>query len=608
MKSEIRPAITILGVSVLLLAASPRVSKAQTIVDPGRRTDWSGVGASIQNRSAVCATISPYNGSAATINSAIQNCPSGQVVQLGVGTFSLSSTIDFNNKDNITLRGSGPLKTTVNFTNYGSCRGPSAVVCFGISQSWDAGSPPHVADWTGGFSKGSRVLTLSSTTGIVPGRRLLLDQLMDTNTDTGTVWVCQTTGVCSSESGSGAGAPNRPQQQWVTVTSVSGSSVTIAAPGVNMPNWRSSQSPRAMWGNDEITGSGIENLTLNMSTADGTEGIVFLNAFDCWVKNVASIKPQRNHVWLWQAANITVRDSYFEEGQTHQSQSYGIEFYQSSTSLVENNIFHKITTPVQVNGSASGSVVAYNYFLDMTYTVSTSYMISSNSLHAAGVDMMLFEGNEGNAFQGDGVHGTHHFITVFRNYYNGWETGKQSQTVPINLFAYSRYMNVIGNVLGRAGYHTQYEWNTSGSNHDLSIFALGDSPGSGVPTDARVKTTLLRWGNYDVVTGTSRFVASEVPSGISPFANSVPTSQTLPVSLYLPGRPAWWSAAAWPAIGPDVTGGPGPGGHAYKIPAHDCYDNTPKTNGILNFDAATCYGTSTTPPPPSAPTSLRIVR
>jgi hypothetical protein len=45
------------------------------------------------------------------------------------------------------------------------------------------------------------------------------------------------------------------------------------------------------------------------------------------------------------------------------------------------------------------------------------------------------------------------------------------------------------------------------------------------------------------------------------------------------------------------------GGHAFKIPAQLCYENTPKTNGILNFNASTCYSATSL----ATPTNLRIV-
>jgi len=47
----------------------------------------------------------------------------------------------------------------------------------------------------------------------------------------------------------------------------------------------------------------------------------------------------------------------------------------------------------------------------------------------------------------------------------------------------------------------------------------------------------------------------------------------------------------WPAIGPDVTGGQDPAGHAYKIPAQVCYENSPQNaDGTLIFNAGNCYG------------------
>jgi hypothetical protein len=51
------------------------------------------------------------------------------------------------------------------------------------------------------------------------------------------------------------------------------------------------------------------------------------------------------------------------------------------------------------------------------------------------------------------------------------------------------------------------------------------------------------------------------------------------------------------------------GGHANKIPARLCYENTPKTNGVLNFSATGCYSSTTVPttPAPAAPTNVRIV-
>jgi hypothetical protein len=66
-----------------------------------------------------------------------------------------------------------------------------------------------------------------------------------------------------------------------------------------------------------------------------------------------------------------------------------------------------------------------------------------------------------------------------------------------------------------------------------------------------------------------------VPSGLNYLGNPVPATHKLPASFYLPGKPSWWGAVPWPAIGPDVTGGTDPTGHVYANPAEACYKNCP---------------------------------
>lgn len=104
----------------------------------------------------------------------------------------------------------------------------------------------------------------------------------------------------------------------------------------------------------------------------------------------------------------------------------------------------------------------------------------------------------------------------------------------------------------------------------------------------------------------------ETTTTASPFQNSLPATESLPASFFLGTKPSWWVTAfgtpAWPAIGPDVTGGSGPGGHAYAIPAELCYENTPNDPSYAQdasglyvklFNAGKCYGQ-----PPAAPSGL----
>ncbi len=585
---------------------------ASGIIAPSRMINWSnaGVQGGIQDRTSICATLSP-GATASQINSAIASCPSGEVVSLAAGTYNLTAGIVFNEHDNVTLRGAGAYSTFLVFTGNTSCRGPSSSICVQGDSNW-SGTPANTANWTAGYSVGATSVTLDSTTHLSAGSLLILDQA-DDSSDPGTVYVCQVMGVCSTEGPGGAGRSGRAQEQVVTVTGVSGSTVSFT-PGLDMPNWASGKSPGGYWATIIAQGDGIENLSIDNTNSGATSGIVMVNSANCWVKGVRSLNSNRNHVWLQYSAHDEVIDSYFYGTQNGASESYGIEPWMSSDNLVVNNIFQHIVSPTLQSGSDSGNVIAYNYSVDDYYPTSAAWMMNSQWDHGAGIDNTLYEGNIGDGLTTDAIHGTHNFDTAFRNYWIGWESGKTNQTVPILLYAYSRYFNIVGNVLGKAGYHTNYEdVAPNGSNYNTSIYGLGwsgnGSTSSSVPDDPNVVNTLMRWGNYDVATGSVRWNTSEVPSSIAQYSNPVPSGQSLPASFFLSAKPGWWTtpwgSPPWPAIGPDVTGGPGPGGHAYAIPAELCYNNTSKdSNGVLNFSATGCY--SSVPAPP-APTGLGAV-
>jgi hypothetical protein len=564
------------------------------LIDPSRKIDWSlaGVTGGIPSRTTICATLNP-GATAAQINSAIAACPSGQVVKLNAGTYNLSSPgIDFGGHSNVTLRGAGPDQTFLTFAGGNGCMGLWTDVCVAHSTP-NSSNPGTVADWTAGYAKGTTSLTLSTVSGLAAGDLLFLDQLDDT-ADTGNTFVCQAQGVCSREGGSG-GRPNRAQVQIVKVTAISGTTVSFT-PGLHMPNWRAARSPQAWWV-DPIVGVGVEDLSMNHqgSGTNVMSGLFFGNAYDCWAKNIRSLNSNRNHVWFFETAHSTVRDSYFFGTINAASQSYGVETYLAADSLVENNIFQHVTSPMMI-GNNTGTVFGYNYSID-DYYYTAAWFMGSNAIHDAGIDHILIEGADGNGVESDIFHGTSNFVTVFRNSFSGWETGKNNNTVPVQVMAFHRYYNVIGNVLGQAGYHNSYEDLTpSGTNGNTSIFTLGWS-GQGGSTDNIVTTndplvaaTMMRWGNYDTVNAAARFVASEVPSGLGQYANPVPSTTNLPPSLYLSAKPSWFGAVAWPPIGPDVSGGPGTGGHAYKIPARLCYEGgTKDVDGSLIFNANKCY-------------------
>jgi hypothetical protein len=607
-----RKKLLLFSLILLCLSTPAHAQQWSGIIDPSRAVDWSspGIVGGIPNRTTICSTLNP-GATAAQINSAIASCPSGQVVFLNAGTYNLSSGIIFNNKSNVSLRGAGPDKTFLVFTGGQGCGGLGGDLCFINGDANWSGDPRNTANWTAGYAKGTTSITLSNTTNLQVGSLLILDQLNDSNADTGNIWVCETVNVVSLQGTSGNGRTGRNQTQDVKVTSISGNTVGIT-PGLHMPNWRSSQSPGAWWSNSlPISGSGVENLSMDHTNTPSTisSGVFVYNGYEIWLKNVRSLNPTHKHVWMYQSARVTVRDSYFYGTKNAASDSYGTDPWVTSDILVENNIFHHVSAPMMNEGS-SGSVYGYNYTTDDYYYV-TTWQQNSSYQHAIGNAFLLWEGNDGAGLTADDIHGTSHFVTAFRNVWLGWEPGKTQDTIPVHLETFVRYYNIIGNVLGLLGYHTRYESAASSatdpgssSNGNHSIYTLGYSGNEGtyqgtIPNDPFTKTSLFRWGNYDVVNNATRFVAAEVPSGLSLYANPVPPNQTLPASFYLSRKPSWWGSMPWPPIGPDVTGGPLVSGHVYKIPARLCYENTPSSGGILTFNADICYlGTGAAPAPP----------
>jgi hypothetical protein len=600
---------------------------SQSVISADRRIDWSqaGVIGGIPARAAdTCATLGP-GATAERINEAIRACRGG-VVYLTAGTYELSTGITFRGRSGITLRGAGPDRTILKFSGSDPCGGIQANVCVrGMSDVWLGNIPAaNIRNWVGGYAKGTTEIALDSTAGLTTGTILILDQLDDA-ADGGGIIVSDSRKFSLEELA--PGRPDRAQQQFVQVVAVKGKQVVIS-PGLHMPNWRESRRPQVWWWGDQgatAVMNGIENLTVDHTKSAGTSGIAFSNAYGGWARNVKSLNANRNHVWLNQAARIEVRDSYFYGTRNAATQSYGVESFMTSDDLVVNNIFEHVTTPL-MTGPSAGCVYAYNFMTDMAYSIPSWMMAGINGSHDAGTGMNLFEGNVANAFLMDLYHGPGAFATLFRNRLSGIEPGKthvnpsasnwgdnrlvrkvsrvfarltgsnpvggQGNTSVVNIWGFNRFVNIVANVLGTAGYHRVYEDSRAPSGvagvPDRAIYLLGYTgveEGTPLGYDPLVVSTMLRWGNHDAATDQVRWNTAEIPAGHP----KPPTD--LPASLFLSARPNWWSGSRWPAIGPDVTGGSEASGHAHKIPAQACHETSAKNpDGTLVFDPSRCYG------------------
>ena len=597
------------------------------ILSPSRAVDWSTAGSSAVASSSSwtqCGSTVPAGSSATTINAALAACTANHYVQLAAGTYNLSTGITFGQNNNIKLVGAGADQTLLVFSGTNTCWGFSAGICMSGADLNYVLNQSNLANWTANYSAGTTSIVLSSTTNLSVGSAILLDQLDDT-ADSGDIFVCyQSNGTsnCSTNGDNGGFArANRSQQQIVTVTSISSGPCPCTVgitPGLYMPNWTSAKSPQAWWASTPVSNMGLENVSLDMSAAEPNIGngfaIEIFNCSGCWVKGIRSVAPGRSHVQAQVSTKITVQDSYFYRTAGYTSTSYGFESAGASAVLIQNNIFQQVTEPMSLNGSCSGCVEAYNFDINDIYDGGSgvfNWRMAGSLPHAVGVSHVLMEGNQGSGLEGDIIHGSHHFMTAFRNAWNGYQqnngTNPTGNFGAIVLMALNRFYNIVGNVLGTtAAPYTGYQSGTG-------IYTVGGSESSTytVPSDSNVGRTLMRWGNYDTFTGAVRWCGNssdpgwsttcgsttEVPSTIPNYANPIPSTTSLPASFYLSAQPSWWpSGKPWPAIGPDVSNGnlAGVGGHAYTIPAADCYSTvmggpSNGTGSVLTFSASKCY-------------------
>jgi hypothetical protein len=178
--------------------------------------------------------------------------------------------------------------------------------------------------------------------------------------------------------------------------------------------------------------------------------------------------------------------------------------------------------------------------------------IGLNASHMVGPHHVLFEGNLGFNFDSDKTHGNSIYHTVFRNWLTGRRThfsdGAPKRAAGVAFYGY--WMSFIGNVLGVPGGMSGWSYESTSMNTP-AIFLLGWDDWSPYPSDPKVKATVLREGNFDYLTNLVHWDT---------------TAQTLPPSLYLTSKPAFFAENTWPWVDPTGTT------KLYTLPAKARYD------------------------------------
>lgn len=606
-------------------------------------TVWanSGVVGGIPNITTQCGSTISAPSSSAAINAAIQACTNG-FVSLAAGTFNIGSG-GIVMKTGVVLRGQGRA-TILNMTGTvgsshwywggGSC---SLVFTGGyLSGATDQGVPPVAGvtsstTWTGTggqngiYTQGSTVVNVGSAAGFAVGDMIVLwqsDQPDAAVPNAGLFFSDETSSAGIAWQGSYDDA-NSSVEERSRITAINGTAITIADP-IAHPSylWQSSLSPRAgrIAQANLIHDSGLENLRL-VSTSQGKHlcdiGVAW--GYNIWIRGVGMVPHftgfhQGGAVDYGFIGEDSIHVSFVNNwidkmigGGIDTTTSYGVALKQTHYFRVENNIFNNVESPSELLIGSMGGVYGYNY----ENYVGTEGQEGGIQQHEVASSMDLVEGNTYMKVFMDVFHGNSGVSTYFRNYLT---------VRGFDLWSYHRCHSIIGNVITASQQRKTLVTDATKRDRYYNYgFRLGypqdgasSSAASGyagtVQADTRVIDTTMLWGNY-TSTGGTVFDPTEVPSSDATCPNPVPSSQTLPASLYLPARPGFFTVSGigtqpWPLNGPDVTGGAFLAGHGNKTPAQLVYEAS--GGNIANFDPG-LYGTTSSSGPPTPPQNFRVM-
>jgi hypothetical protein len=331
----------------------------------------------------------------------------------------------------------------------------------------------------------------------------------------------------------------------------------------------------------------------------------------CWVRNIEAHWSTGTSVGFYGTFRSVLRDSYIHETPDPNPGGAGYLVglnWGASDNLIENNVMWSGNKTIVMRATGGGNVVAYNY-MDDAYgsAYPNSPEAGLNAGHYTTPHMELLEGNYSHNYKGDSFWGNSIYITVFRNHLSGLRAAHppldtykhgvypymdlQGRTA-VDIQAHSYYTNLVGNVLGfrgqsllsynEGGYaYAQRSWlyeelGDFAKNGEVPMWTIGSQQAGGwiwVPTTYQ---TQLREGNWDWVTRSQRWhgIGGAVGSG---------KPQSIPESLYLTAKPAFFGSNPWPWVDPS-------NGAVSTLPAKYCFEHR---------EIPTCLMQAMTPAPAS---------
>ena len=551
-----------------------------------------GVGPATQHGSTIAA-----GASASTIQSALNAAgavatkTSRRFVELGPGTFNLSS--ELNIPSYVILRGtmSGTTRQTIlrqSFTG-------SLISIWGAGNQGSWGSIRNVV---GVASQGSSTITLDNTSNINVGDIITIDHLRDGSENGPSngiaiydppnpgdfVWNLSSLWYqrqpYSTGNGTGFLFPDsdgwRLISQHCEVLAKSGNTLTIydavnrRGSPLHTSYYLSPQVYRCAGTNSDVRRyAGIEDLIIHPSGINGQRVIVINGAAFCWVKNVEIDGTAQSwagrHCQLYsQTYRCEVRDSYFHgAGNYNQGgNAYGLNI-SGSENLIENNIVRELNKPIVMECSNGGNVVAYNYVDEAVIgSLNNDWQEAAISTHASFCHHELFEGNWTPNIGPDSTHGNNGFNTIFRNFCRGRNGSNRTTAYRRAIFSdgWQLQLNSIGNVLWYPGSGVRNLFTASMSPSDAgnengigysgivetAVYLIGSNAwrtGSGQKPGADNMDNGMAYSNFH------RHLDYDYNSN-SQYTNPSNPVTTLPSSLYLGAKPAFFGSFPWPWVDP----------------------------------------------------------
>jgi hypothetical protein len=606
--------------AVLMLVVPIGKIDAQTVIPSDGNFAWNPGMMSkggIPNRTTVCATLSPSGGDdSAAIQAALNSCPTSQVVMLNAGTFTVNNYLLIHSS--ITLRGSGAGQTILRKTN-GARPRTSKVVSGtnGILTPVDPGSYTYDAQpvviigpsrWpspdgstsrnlTVDGQQGASSVTITNASGFAAGQFVLVDELSGASwqpTPTGfpqsaKVWAGDKVawnihsppqpGDDPTAAMSWFSRTDRPTNEIKEIASVSGNTIKFTSPlTIGYRVSHQAQLTRYTLTGSQSTANSIHVISAgieNLSAMGGADGCVrFEDTAYSWAKNIEVTQWIGEGIAIDGSFRVEIRDSYIHTGSWPEpgGAGYAISIAAASSEvLIENNISIDVNKVMVFRSSGAGTVVAYNYVDDgWIYGTESWVEVGLNASHMAGPHHILFEGNYGFNADSDYTHGNAIYLTFFRNWLSGqrrdFTDGVNVRTVGL---AYGSWWDsFIGNILGRPGQMSGWHYtdpgmscdangnNCTGNNANWSgraIWRFGYDPERwGMYPDPKTLSTVIRDGNYDFLTKSQRW-------------HNTPGGFTIPNSMYLTSKPAFFGNNTWPWVNPTA-------GAIHTLPAKARYD------------------------------------